>query len=67
MRALERRIEALENSSNVKDRPWVRIICEEGETLEDAAERMRIDLNDDENHIIRIIVKPELVGRNLPF
>jgi hypothetical protein len=59
MRSIERRIEALENSSKVKNKPWVRIICEEGEGPEEAAERLGIDLDDEEkNYIIRIIINP---------
>ena len=58
MRSFERRIQVLENRSVQVNKLWIRIICEKGESLEDAADRLGIQLDEETNYLIREIGKP---------
>lgn len=59
MQTIERRIKALEQKTVIHEKPWLRIICEPGETPEQAAKRQRICFDRGKyNYIIRTIVEP---------
>jgi hypothetical protein len=60
MQSIERRIEALEQKTVIHDKPWLRIICEPGESPKDAAKREGIIYDEIKyNYIIVQIVDPD--------